>query len=273
MADSTRSHLAETAAYLKAHGQHDKAQSVEAVLAPGGWKQLRDTEGRAPKTLPVYMNRALKDALLEAGKEFGWALDSLAEEAYQKVRDGEWMPPKGGRGEGGTRAVLSVQVDQALFGQVDAMLPELTKKAGYRVSHAGIVQAYLCDELGVERPGTKGASPEMRFPKSLVQHWKQAAAAEGVTLEAVAEEGIRALLQGETPVPGRNPYLSGEKRGPRTRSWSESERQRLWLPLDKDLLTDLRAVAADLSKKNGYLVHPGAIIRAILTDRLGEPAE
>ena len=273
MADSLRSHLAETAAYLKAEGQHDRASSVEAVLAPGGWKQLRDTEDRAPKTLPVYMPKALKEALQEASREFGWALDSLAEEAYQRVRDGEWLPPKVGRGEGGTRAVLPVQIDQELFDQVQAMLDGLTKKAGYRISHAGIVQAYLCDELGIERPGTKGKSPEMRFPKSLVQHWKQAAAEQGVELEAVAEEGVRALVRGEAAVPGRNPYFTAEKRGPRTRSWSESERQRFWLPIDEELLTDLRSVAAALSEKNGYLVHPGAIIRAILTDRLGEPAE
>lgn len=274
MPGSRRSQLAELAAYLKEAGQYDRAQVVEATLAPGGWKELRDTENRAPKTLPVYMSPTLKKALQEASQEFNWPLDALADEAYQKVRDGEWLPPKRLRGEGGARAVLTVDVDQALYDQVNGMLGELKAKAGYQVSHAGIIQAYLADELGIERPGSaKAESLEMRFPKSLVAHWRQAATAQGLELEAVAAEGVRELVEGDAAAPGRHPYFTVDKRGPRTGSWSESERQRLWLPMDANLLADLRSVAEALSEEHGYLVYPGAIIRAILTDRLGEPTE
>jgi hypothetical protein len=273
---SLRPQLTETAAYLKEAGQYDMAQAVEAVIAPGGWKQLRDSEGRLPKTLSVYMSPDLKAALVAASEEFHWPLDALAEEAYRKVRDGEWLPPKTGRGEGGTRAVLPVQVDREVHDQVHAMLPELTQQAGYRVSHAGIVVSYMCEELGIERPNTaKAESLEMRFPKALVAHWTKQAAKEGVELEAVVADGIRGLLDGAW-TPQRHPYFADRSSvagSPRKGGWSESERQRFWLPIDRDLLADLRAKAEELSGELGFLVYPGAVVRAILTDRLGEPAE
>jgi hypothetical protein len=273
VAGSIRSHLAQTAAYLKEAGQYDRAQPIEAVLAPGGWKELRDSEDRSPKPLPVYISPELKTALEQASEEFNWPLDALAEEGYRKVRDGEWLPPKRTRGQGGARAVLTVHVDDLLHRTVHEMLPELTKKAGHQVSHAGIVVSYICEELGVERPGAgKGESLEMRFPTILVQHWTEQAASEGVELQRVVEEGIEGLLDG-TWVPERHPYFTTGKRGPRRRSWSESNRQRLWLPIDKALLADLRAKTDELSERLGYLVYPGAVVRAILTDRLGEPVE
>ncbi|MFF9287475.1 hypothetical protein [Streptomyces griseosporeus] len=276
MPGSIRSQLAETAAYLKEAGQHERALSVESVLAPGGWKQLRDSEARLPKTLNVYMSPDLKAALVAASQEFGWPLDALAEEAYRKVRDGEWLPPKTGRGEGGARAVLPVQVDREVHDQVHGMLPELTSKAGYRVSHAGIVVSYMCEELGIERPNTaKAESLEMRFPKALVAHWKRQAAAEGVELEQVVADGIHRLLDGEW-TPQRHPYFADRASvagSSRAGGWSESERQRFWLPVDRELLADLRAKTEELSGQLGYLVYPGAVVRAILTDRLGEPAE
>jgi hypothetical protein len=276
VAGSLRSQLAETAAYLKEAGQYDRAQVVEAVIAPGGWKQLRDTEDRLPKTLSVYMSPDLKAALVAASQEFNWPLDALAEEAYRKVAAGEWLPPKTGRGEGGTRAVLPVQVDREVHDQVHAMLPELTQKAGYRISHAGIVVSYMCEELGIERANTaKAESLEMRFPKALIAHWTKRAAELGVELDQVVAEGIHGLLDGAW-TPERHPYFTDRASvaaSSRSGAWSESERQRFWLPIDRDLLADLRAKTQELSAQLGFLVYPGAVVRAILTDRLGEPAE
>jgi hypothetical protein len=274
VAGSIRQRAASAVAKLKQHGDHDEAAAITALLGPRGSLLLQRTEEGETSPLSLTVTAELAQALRAAAEEFELVLDGLAEEAYRLVLDGEWLPAEMGRGKGGSRATVQLQVDKGLRERVQALLPELKERAGYRITESNIVLSHICEELGIERSNTaKGDSLEMRFPKSLVQHWEQAAKAQGLELRAVAEEGVRDLVRGKAAVPGRNPYFTTDKRGPRVRQWAESDRQRLWLPMDKELLADLRSTAEALTESNDYLVHPGAIIRAILTDRLGEPAE
>lgn len=274
VAGSIRQRAASGVAKLKQYGDHDEAAAIAALLGPRGYLLLQRTEEGETSPLSLTVSTELAQALRSAADEFELVLDGLAEEAYRLVLDGAWLPEEMGRGKGGPRATVQLQVDKQLRQQVQAIMPQLKERAGYRITESNIVISYICEELGIERSNTaKADSLEMRFPKSLVQHWEQAAAAQGLTLRAVAMDGVRDLVQGKASVPNRNPYFTKEKRGPRVRAWAESDRQRLWLPMDKGLLTDLREVAEALTEVNGYLVHPGSIIRAILTDRLGEPAE
>jgi predicted HicB family RNase H-like nuclease len=273
MAGSIRARAASAVAKLKQHGEHDEAAAIESLLAPRGYLLLKRTEEGETSPLSLTVTADLKKALTDAAEEFDVVLDSLAEEAYRLVLAGQWLPPEAGRSKGGQKAVLQVSVDSRLRQEVQAKLSGLSQEAGYRVAESNIVLSHICEELGVERPGSvKAESLEMRFPKSLVQHWERQAEACGQSLQEIVEGRIPALVDGSW-VPERNAYLTSSKRGPREKSWSESERQRLWLPVDKDLLADLRAKADELSAELGYLVYPGAVVRAILTDRLGEPAE
>ncbi|MFF7795634.1 hypothetical protein [Streptomyces sp. NPDC007991] len=262
MAGSIRPVLAETVTFLKEAGQYEKAAAVEAVTGPRGYLLLQRTEEGDTSPLSLTVQADLAQALRDAAEEFEVVLDALAEEAYRLVLDGEWLPPAMGRSKGGSKATVQLQVDKRLRQDVQAALARLKEEAGYKITESNIALSHICEELGIERSNTaKPDSIDMRFPKSLVGHWKKAAKERGVEVEQVAEDGIRALLDG-----------SWQPGSVRRTSWSESGRQRLWLPMDENLLTGLRAKADALSEQLGYLVYPGAIVRAILTDRLGEPA-
>ncbi|MGV9891646.1 hypothetical protein [Streptomyces sp. NPDC003395] len=279
MAGSIRARATSAVAKLKQHGDHDEAAAIESLLGPGGYKLLQRTETREPSPLSLTIPVTLKQALVEAADEFDVVLDALAEEAYSKVLAGEWLPPHalGYKRGAGAKTTLQVFVDSGLRHEVQGRLGELTDQAGFKVTETSIALLYVCAELGVEQPNPgSNEAPEMRFPKSLVQHWKDRADAEGLTLEGIAADGIRELLEGKW-VPERNRYFTDRKAilegRKEQRSWSESQRARLYVPLEKDLLAALRVKTQELSDELGYLVSPGTVIRAVLTDRLGEPAE
>lgn len=271
MARTIRERLATAVGQLKEAGHYDSAAAVEAVAAPRGYLLLRKDETRASASnLSITLDAKLKQAIQDAGEEYSVVLSGLAEEAYRRVIQEGWVPPKMNRNPR-TKTVLNVKVDDELRQQVRGMLPALTEDAGYRVSEGNIVLSHICEELGIERAVDQDWV-NTRAPKELVEHFEREAAAQGVTLGQVVEEGVRAFLDGEW-TPERNAYLSGEKRGPRTRSWSEASRKGLAVRIDRTLLADMREKAEELSDESEYLVHPGGIVRAILTDRFGEPAE
>lgn len=283
VAGSIRQRAASAVVKLKQHGDHDEAAAISALLGPRGYLLLQRTEEGETSPLSLTVTAELAQALKAAADEFELVLDGLAEDAYRLVLDGEWLPAEMGRGKGGSRATVQVQVDKALRERVQALLPGLKEKAGYRITESNIVLSHICEELGIERASTaKAESLEMRFPASLVEYWERAAAGQGTTLQAVVEERIPPLVDGSW-APQVNTYMADVGARERTAGgawkpsvagrWSESERRRLWLPVDKDLLADLRAKAEDLTEQFGFLVYPGAVVRAILTDRLGEPAE
>ena len=283
VAGSIRARATSAVAKLKQYGDHDEAAAIESLLGPGGYKLLQRTETREPSPLSLTIAVTLKQALVDAADEFDVVLDALAEEAYNKVLAGEWLPPYalGYKRGAGAKTTLQVYVDNGLRNEVQARLGEFTERAGFKVTETSIALLYMCAELGVEQP-TPGSNPganeapHMRFPKSLVQHWKDQADAQGLSLDTIATDGIRELLEGKW-MPERNRYFTDRKAilegRKEQRSWSESQRARLYVPLEKQLLADLRAKTQELSDELGYLVSPGTVIRAVLTDRLGEPAE
>jgi len=270
---SIRDRLTIAAAQLREAEHYDSAAAVEAVLAPRGYRLLEEKRGGA-SNLSLGMTVQLKQALEVAGQEFDVVFSGLAEEALSAVLERGWVPPAPPRARQGTaraRTVLNVSIDDDLTRQVRQMLPVLSKKAGYDVKLSQIVIAYICDELGVERPNTAGSDVRTRIPKTLMDHFTREAAARKVSLQSLVEDGIRELLAGRW-VPERNPYFTGE-RGPRTRVWSEKDRAYFVVPLDPELRDGLRDKCDELSAEYGYLLYPGWVVRAILTDALGEPAE
>lgn len=260
----------------------DGASAVDAVLAPRGYRLLQQSEVARQSTsnLPISLSKTFKDALEAAGKEFHVVFSGLAEEAYRKVRDEQWVPPQTKRsssGSRGARSTLNLSIDDALRREVQAMLPDLSAKAGYTISEASIALSYICDELGIERPGVKGATDRLntRVPVSEMQHFSDEAATRGLTLQEITEEGIRSLLAGQW-TPQRNVYFTDRAQAPgwtKPGSGAADGRTRLSVPLDPDLLQKLRDKAADLSQDLGFMVHPGAVVRQILTKALGQPAE
>jgi hypothetical protein len=274
-------------ARLRAESAYDSAAAVDAVLAPRGYMHLQERRNSA-SNMALTMNEELNRALRAEALEFGVILSDLAEEAFRKVLDGEWVPPKKTRARvrSGTKKVLNVRVDDELRQTVRQMLPQLNEDAGYRITESQIALSYMCEELGIERPEAANVDTiRLRLPQALAEHFRTESDRRGVRLQEIAEAGIQALLDGSWTLP-RNEWLANPDARPKTtlpdgrevwasagRSWSASER--VWLPVqvNDSLLADLREKAEALSEEYGYLVHPGLVLRAILTDRLGVPAE
>ncbi|WP_030188221.1 hypothetical protein [Streptomyces violaceorubidus] len=264
MSGSTRDLLNAAAGQLKKDGHHDYASAVESVLAPDGWKHLRDTSGQGVATpLSVTMDSELKSAIEDALSEFGWSKRALAEQAYEKVLAGEWLPEKVGRRRTrGKKAVWQVDVDASLRRRVQAELGRLTEEAGYRISEGGIIVAWVCEELGVDR-GT-GSAMVLQMPVQLRDHFA-AARDRGVDLDALVDGRVRALVDGSWELPRPSKAPKG--------TWASDDWGKLSLRIDNSLRDALHEMAPRLSDELGIRVYPGTIVRQILTLELGQPAE
>lgn len=263
-----RPHLAETVSVLKEAGRYDLATTMEELGKPRGYLLLQRTDDTSPSPISLTVPKALKMELQETAEEMDKVLDSLADDAYRLVLAGEWVPPKwqkspARKGGAGQLATLQVQVDRELREQVQQKLPELSETAGYRVTESSIVMTYLCDELGVDRG--LSAAMVLLLPAPLRDHFA-AARDGGVDLSAVVDERVRQLMDGSWELPRPSRVVKG--------TWAGGKYAKLGgVILKTDVRDALHDLAPVLSEKLGMRVYPGMIVRAILTDRLGEPAE
>ena len=270
---------------LRADEAYDAATAVEAILAPRGYLLLkRDERMGAASPLTVTTNEEVKKALLAAGREFSVVFSGLAEEAYRAVRDGQWVPPKpvkAARGTVGGKAVLNVRIDEQLRQDVREMLPALVQETGYPITEGHIVLSYICEELGIERPGAGDAEwLRMVMPAPLVDHFKEQVKAEKTTFQKVLADGLTDLADGVEVLPISMWVTEAAGRPRDGGQWipinvknplSAIERARLDLKLNADLMDRIRHRAGIESSRHQILVHPGMVGRAILTSRLGEP--
>lgn len=263
-----------------AAGLQSIATDIDAILAPRGDRMLREGVATGPTSaLSLTITKALKDAFKSAEAEFAVPLGALAEEGFRAALGG-WLPPKTLKRRSRTaqeaaakateRAVLQLQVDDALRKQVEKVLPKLTKKAGYPVTLSSIAISWIADQLGVDRPTADNlGSLGLVMPKPLLEHVRSAAEARGTTVDKVLEDGARDLLKGT-----RVPQISDRPRsasGTWTAAPAPVERGRLTVVLDEELLEGIREHAAELNEHAPRPVHPGTIAIALLKDRLGEP--
>lgn len=265
MTDSPRERAARGVAKLKKYGDHDEAAAIEAFLARGGWVQLRDSEERTGLSHISYtVPEQLKLALQEASKEFGWPLPAVAEAGYRAVLETGWRPPAIGRRKtpnSGKRTTINFEISAELRQRVQQELPRLTEETGYRVSESSIALSWMCEELGVDQG--VGSAMTLVLPAPVAAHFR-AAAASGVSLEDVVDGRVGELVAGtwELPRPKRAPKGSRE----------DVSLEKLSVRVDHETREALHEMAPELSRELGVRVHPGTIVRAILTDRLGEPA-
>ncbi|MEU8469624.1 hypothetical protein AB0F30_17150 [Streptomyces sp. NPDC029006] len=239
--------------------KQDAANAIAVVLAPGGAAKLN---AGATRPLTITMDADLRKALEEAAEEFGVHLNQLAEEAYRKVLAGEWVPQKVGTRKITQRAVLNVSVYAELRDQVQEMLPGLSEKHGRRISEGAIVVRWACEELGVDT-GT-GLMVPLFLPLALRDHF-QAARDAGTSLEGIVEERVGELMAGSWQMP-RPSKARKATRG--AGGWGKFS-----VRVSDPVRRDLQELAASLSESMGARVSPSTVIRQILVDRLGEPAE
>jgi hypothetical protein len=133
------------------------ARDVEAVLAPGGWNWLRETEGTQAEmvSLPLTMDRRLKNLLAKAAEDTGTVPSAAVAEGYRAFLEGRFVPPRvqQTRGDAGySKTTMTVTVPKALRAEVSARIPQVAEEAGYRITLSSIALEWLMDELGVDRP-------------------------------------------------------------------------------------------------------------------------
>jgi hypothetical protein len=237
---------------------------IEGFLAPGGWVLLRDSDTRETSQLSLMMSADLKADLRAASAEFAVPLPALAEEGYRKALETGWRPPKATKARsGGKRSILPVSVDDSLRKQVQPQLAEWSREAGYRVTESSIAIAWMCSELGVDL-GTM-STLNLVLPRPLRDHFMTAAAEAGLDVDAVVNERIRQMVDGAWELPRPSRAVKGSMEG--------VERGKLAVRIREDLAEALAELAPVLSERLGVRLYPGMIVRWILIDRLGEPAE
>ncbi|MGW8702294.1 hypothetical protein ACWGOK_36135 [Streptomyces eurythermus] len=264
MAGSIRPRLASAVSKLKEYGDHDEAAAVAALMGPRGYLLLQRTETGDTDLLSISVSDSLKKTVQEALEQFDQVLDSLSDEAYRKVRDEGWVPPKVarfGRGQrGGTNVVLQTRVDSKLRRDVQEMLPALSEQAGYRITEGGLVLTHVCEELGIERTAEEREPVDVRLPRHVRAFFQEEAARQGVELREVAVDGIRRLLDGSW-----SPDWASVKPG------READKVSLKVRVPKDLEGELRAHLVGVSERAGFQVSPALVLRAVFGVRLGEP--
>jgi hypothetical protein len=152
-----RDRLKTAAALLRRDGQEEAARDVEAVLAPGGWNWLRETEATQSEvvSLPLTMDRRLKDAIAKAAEDTGTVPSAAVAEGFRAFLEGRFVPPRvqQARGRAGySKTTMTVTVPKQLRAEVSARLPQVVEEAGYRITLSSIAIEWLMEELGVERP-------------------------------------------------------------------------------------------------------------------------
>jgi hypothetical protein len=149
--------LKTAAELLRNDGHEEAARDVEAVLAPGGWNWLRETEPTQSEMvpLPLTMDRRLKDALAKAAEDTGTVPSAAVAEGYRAFLEGRFVPPRVQRSRGSagySKTTMTVTVPKELRAEVSARIPAVQDKAGYRITLSSIAVEWLMEELGVERP-------------------------------------------------------------------------------------------------------------------------
>lgn len=151
-----RDRLKNAATVLRADGHEEEARDVEAVLAPGAWNWLRESESTKDdlSPLPLTLDRRLKDALARAAEDKGAVPSVVVVEGYEAFLSGDFIPPQTTRTRsvGYSKTTMTVTVPKDLRDQVTRMIPRVQEEAGYRITLSSIALEWLLDQLGVERP-------------------------------------------------------------------------------------------------------------------------
>jgi len=269
VARPTREQLALAADRLDASGYPDSASVVRSVIEPGGWNLLSESSQQS-SNLALTVDEKLKFDLRAAALKLQVSLSLVAEEGYQAVLDGLWVPHSAQSGGKRTRdahyvrSVLNVRVSNDLRERVREVLPELSERVGFKVTESSIAVQWMMDELGVSRPEDLTVAMQLQARQSLRDYWVERAGQRRVTFQSVVEDGFRAVLDGSWDFGRVTP----------TRTHSESDpNSKLTVRVDTDLMKQIEAAVPRISGRLGRTVSPTILAMSILKDRLGEPAE
>ncbi|MFD3336078.1 hypothetical protein ACFWV1_26040 [Streptomyces sp. NPDC058700] len=124
------------------------ADTVDEVLAPGGWKLLKPPSTTATgKNLSIAMRREVRDELKD--KTTSTSLSEATDKAFEEFLAGTFVPdapPARARRNSGVTAEtvnLNVRVNGDLLQQVKDIADERSAEYGWTVTPARVAAAYL----------------------------------------------------------------------------------------------------------------------------------
>ncbi|MFD7855245.1 hypothetical protein ACFV6B_13295 [Streptomyces microflavus] len=194
---SLRTELQAAASLLRDGGDLGYAEAVNAVLAPGGWKELRDTDTDGTETnMAIRIEQRYRDAVVTAAAK-RVTITSVVNEGFQKYLAGEFTPrPRvQGRRTTGEKVVnLNVRPNAALHGQVreSGVLP-------MHVAHDYLLFRFKVGPYaeGYTEPLPSGTDRVPMVPRAVRDLIRDKAAAIGHIVHDDMNEGFQKYLAGE----------------------------------------------------------------------------
>ncbi len=194
---SLRTELQAAASLLRDGGDLGYAEAVNAVLAPGGWKELRDTDTDGTETnMAIRIEQRYRDAVVAAAAK-RVTITSVVNEGFQKYLAGEFTPrPRvQGRRTTGEKVVnLNVRPNAALHGQVreSGVLP-------MHVAHDYLLFRFKVGPYaeGYTEPLPSGTDRVPMVPRAVRDLIRDKAAAIGHIVHDDMNEGFQKYLAGE----------------------------------------------------------------------------
>jgi hypothetical protein len=186
------------------------AQTIQAALAPGGWKELRDTDEIGTETnLAIPLPESIRDQIVAAAEKRKITVTYVVNQGFEKFLAGEFEPRPRVRGRdprttSEKKVNLNVRPKAALHGQVreSGILP-IYVAGDYLMSYF-LLGPYAPDYA---KPLTPGATRNPMISRAVRDQIRERAADLGRTVDQDIEEGFRKYLAGEfTP---NNPVWPG----------------------------------------------------------------
>ncbi|MFE1949950.1 hypothetical protein ACFW9D_05710 [Streptomyces sp. NPDC059524] len=156
--ERTRAHIELGAAKLRAGGDPQIADTLEALLQPYGYRLLvvdraPARDGQNDMNLAISVAEPLRAAILAEADRTESNLSAVLTDGLQRALDGKWTPPpasRARRNSGIVKVNLNVPVDADTLKSLRAKLPEMTGRLGYKVTPPQIALSWLVQEFGLE---------------------------------------------------------------------------------------------------------------------------
>jgi len=214
---SLREHLAQVPAWLKPEAPAHIAQAVSAVLAPGGWEQLRATDPareEGSKNLAMNLPLSIRDAIKAAHEEQAAAakkagrdevsLTAKVNEGLVAFLEGRFVPvqrPLRKAAQPEARRNLNVTASALLQRQAAEKAQQIASDP--RRGAAWVASEWLMHEYGLGpyaqdlRPVLeKGGQRNFQMPTRIRDLVRSLSAASGDSADDIINEGYQAFLDG-----------------------------------------------------------------------------
>ena len=209
-----RTNLKAAATQLRQTKTPALAEAIDTVLAPGGWKALRNTDSVGTgDNLSIRMIREFRDQVVAAARAAGDTVTAGVNEGFALFLAGEFTPRPPAKGPAVAEADkvnLNVRPNAALHGRVreSGLLPQHV--AAEYLMHKYQVGSYA---PGYRAPLAPGADRNPSIPRVVRDLIRDRAAAQGNKVNHDIDEGFTKFLAGEF-VPTAPVWPAGVEKAP-----------------------------------------------------------